>query len=196
MVIHAFGTSDMFKGWNEVELKDYNGCGNNHRLWVRSDRLITIANTDKLDIAREEILFLRRENAKLKDENAKLKEAVKKATTETNKPQVSEAPAQAANYDPVETADKISDGGARPLLINSAGEEAVKFNVEKPFRCDTCGERYANKDSLKNHRYKKHSANGQEKMWHCETCGKTYKVASWYTHPCIKNAKKNKNKTK
>ena len=95
-----------------MELKDINGCLNDHCIWVRSDKLITVANNDKLDDARGENLTLSKENTRLKGTLMKEQKSAE--------PKVPKATYAAASYDPQKNANQLSDGEASPLLINSA----------------------------------------------------------------------------
>ena len=187
LVVRDFAVDD-WAGYCECEIKDFSGhpTGKRHYYW--STELIQVADKTKEDDMREENLSQRKEIARLK-------EALKNAEM-SNRTPVAKAPV-AGGFNPQKDTTKISDGGTRQLLVNSAGEEANRYNVEKPHRCDKCGDRFGTPGSLSTHKSTKHGGvGGKAKTKNCPKCDKDILASSYWNHKCMKEAREAKKNQK
>ena len=83
-------------------------------------------------------------------------------------------------------ADQSSTG---PPAINITPREE-EDPIGKPYQCDACGKWYKTAHSLAQHKHVKHTgAGGKDRCKTCKECNTVYKLNSYYSHRCVKNAK-------
>ena len=80
---------------------------------------------------------------------------------------------------------------------SSIGQPAIKISLNeddirhgKTNQCEACGKWYKNNHSLAQHKHVKHSgAGGKDRKKKCKQCNTLYNLCSYYSHPCVQNAK-------